>query len=268
MRRLEIIDEGLASTGKGAADTQRRHRWRAEYALQFTNRIKHKRMLELEMAEWAITKLANIITGQARPDSIFTTPELLRLSHEIQGRLRWGQQCISRIVIKDTNFGALKAGQRSVAKVHEDIEMGRMHGKTRKEMMQAEYDARNKGEADHLAAAALSSPRTKRRRDNGRDRGRGRGRARKGGQGRGRGRGGGGNGNRGKGRGGGNGRGRGKGRGRGHGGGGKPKGGNGGGNIAPPAPSPAPQGAGPRKENRTCLKCNKVGHIAKDYKQP
>jgi hypothetical protein len=147
---LEMIDEALLETGQQAVDRGAQQRWRAEYAPQMTNRIELERMRELELAEWAISKLVETVEGQGDDNSIFSETLVLKLTRDIRDRLRWGQTCVARLTTKVTTFGALKARKKAITDMNAVNRVGRKQTRTIAQIRGKELEAADQAEKDHI----------------------------------------------------------------------------------------------------------------------
>lgn len=157
-RQLEDFDaaqtmwlEGmLEATGERAYVESSGLNWWKKYVTSDSHSIEDERMMELEMAQWGIVKLTELLKRLAvnlDEDQAEDVSTVVAFTDEVQDRLCWGQTCVRRLAAGETKIGALRAGKDARAKCRSVWHKGRKHTKSIEKMIEAEAKASADAEA-------------------------------------------------------------------------------------------------------------------------
>jgi hypothetical protein len=113
------FDGMLEATGERAYVENSGLNWRKKYVTSDTHSIEDERMMELEMAQWGIIKLTELLKGLAvnlDEDLAEDLSTVVAFTDQVQDRFCWGQTCVRRLAAGETKIGALRAGKEAQAK--------------------------------------------------------------------------------------------------------------------------------------------------------
>jgi hypothetical protein len=131
MATLKCMHGMSMATGPRAIVPDKGLEWRQKYVASSSHSIENERLMELELAHYAINMLVKLVASpSAKPvastdgQSASSPPLTLErraaafnFAKEVVTRVQWGQTCTRRLAATDAYLGGLRAGKEARAKV-------------------------------------------------------------------------------------------------------------------------------------------------------
>jgi hypothetical protein len=152
-RMVMQFQEMLDVTGSKAVLRDKGLEWRQTFVASDSHSIEDKRLMELELAHFAIVRLDRLLKEHAvdiRDDQKARVKTTVAFADAVEDRLCWGQTCVRRLAAGEIRIGALRAGKEARAKVRSAWHVGLEHHMTVKKMELAEAKASAEAEAEYM----------------------------------------------------------------------------------------------------------------------
>ena len=147
------FQEMLDATGPRAVVADKGLEWRQKFVTSDSHSIEDERLMELELAHFAIVRLRRLLmehvtdVGDEQQAQVKTT---VAFTDAVEDRLCWGQTCVRRLAAGETRMGALRAGKEARAKIRSAWHVGLEHHVSIKKMELAEAKASADAEAEFM----------------------------------------------------------------------------------------------------------------------
>jgi hypothetical protein len=147
------FQEMLEATGPRPVVPDKCLEWRQKFVPSDSHSIEDERLMELELAHFAIVRLGRLLkeyVGDVSDDQQTRIKTTVSFADAVEDRLCWGQTCVRRLAAGETRMGALRAGKEARAKVRSVWHVGLEHHMTVKKMELAEAKASADAEAEFM----------------------------------------------------------------------------------------------------------------------
>ena len=147
------FQEMLDATGPRAVVPDKGLEWRQKFVTSDSHSIEDERLMELELAHFAIVRLARLLeehVSDVSDDQQGGIKTTVAFTDAVEDRLCWGQTCVRRLAAGETRIGALRAGKEARAKIRSAWHVGLEHHVSVKKMELAEAKASADAEADFM----------------------------------------------------------------------------------------------------------------------
>ena len=110
------LQEMLDATGQRAMVPDKGLEWRQKFVTSDSHSIEDERLMELELAHFAIVRLSRLLeehVSDISDDQQARIKTTVAFADAVEDRLCWGQTCVRRLAAGEMPMGALRAGKEA-----------------------------------------------------------------------------------------------------------------------------------------------------------